>query len=178
MRDVRELSYEKLASIVEQVRDALYRDDDGVLDPDKPWDGDTFEAVASPIIEAGLRPDLRLVDGRADDQDHGLLHGLDDDDMAGGGTGRQYVFCTPGCRNAYLQRDHPEDHQSYSVTMLAPKAGEQCRGCHLLVAGLPEARFKAGQCPSCGQPMELGDVFCSEAMCEACVEAAENAFPS
>jgi hypothetical protein len=59
-REVSDLSREELVRVVERVRDALHRDEhDGTLDPDKQWDGDTIEAVARAVIDAGLRPAAR-----------------------------------------------------------------------------------------------------------------------
>ena len=57
-REVSDLSRDELARVVERVRDALYRDEqDGTLDPDKPWDGDTIEVIAQVLIDVGLRPE-------------------------------------------------------------------------------------------------------------------------
>ena len=176
MRTIESLSLTELREIVSQIRDALYKDEyDGSLDPNKHWFGDTFEDISRVIAAYGLVPDRKSDrDGRP--VDGGRLAALDDHCMDGEGEDRQLLFCTPACRREYLSVEHPDDHQSYGLSLLAPREGETCRQCDKGLPGLPETRFKEGKCPTCGGEMETGDEFIGERICPACVDAQEHDF--
>jgi hypothetical protein len=56
LRHVRYLSRQELEGALTRIQDALYRRDDGVVDEDKEWSGDTFEEIKQALEVAGLGP--------------------------------------------------------------------------------------------------------------------------
>jgi hypothetical protein len=58
MRNSSELSRAELESIVDQIRDILWRDyDTKEFDPDKEWSSETIEWVSGVLEDAGLKPE-------------------------------------------------------------------------------------------------------------------------